>query len=120
LDLLLGNKMATYASLTQEQKDVLAAWERNTRGWFNTIARSLMEARALQAALDASGGPREIVTSLDVGEEVPNSSGIAGAQNLTKQELAALVALIDGFITDFDVDAVRQNIAKAAGPTAGL
>ena len=113
--------MASYDSLTQEQKDVLGAFERNMRGWFNTIARSLHEARSLQAAANASGGPREIVVSLlsnDV--EVPNSSGIAGAQNLTKQELAALVALMDGFVTDFDTDTVRQNIAKAAGPTAGL
>ncbi len=112
--------MATYDSLTPEQKDVLGAWERNTRGWFNTIARSLMEARSLQAALNASGGPRAIITSLDNGEEVPNSSGIAGAQKLTKQEWAALVAILDGFISDIDTTAVRQNIAKAAGPTAGL
>ena len=76
--------MATYASLTQEEKDILSAWERNTRGFFNTIARSLIEARALQAALDASGGPREIITALDPTEEVPNSSGISGAQSLNR------------------------------------
>lgn len=112
--------MATYDSLSQADKDILAAWERNTRGWFNTAARLLQEARALQAALDATGGPREIITSLDNGEDVPNSSGIAGAHPLTKQEWSALVAVFDGYITDTDTAAVRQLFAKAAGPTAGL
>jgi hypothetical protein len=112
--------MATYNSLTQPEKDILSAWERNTRGWFNTAASLLQQARALQAALDTSGGPRDLITSLDNGEEVPNSSGIAGAHPLTKQEWASLVAVFDGYITDVDTPAVRQLMAKAAGPVAGL
>ncbi len=112
--------MATYDSLSQEDKDILGAWERNTRGWFNTAASLLQQARALQSALDASGGPRDLITSLDNGEEVPNSSGIAGAHPLTKQEWAQLVAVFDGYLTDMDTTAVRQLIAKASGPLAGL
>ena len=48
--------MATYAELTQEQKDQLAALERNTRGWLNSLAALLAQARALDAAWSASGG----------------------------------------------------------------
>jgi hypothetical protein len=112
--------MGLYVDLTQEEKDILSAWERNTRGWFNSAANMLQQARALQASLDASGGPRDIITALDNGEEVPNSSGLAGAHKLTKQEWASLVAVLDAYITDTDTTAVRQLFAKAAGPTAGL
>ena len=112
--------MATYAELTAEQKSILAAWERNLRGWTNTAARLLAEARALQAAADASNGPRDIVTSLDAAEEIPNSSGIAGAHDLTRAEMAAIFTILDNYITAHDTDAVRRNFAKASGPTAGL
>ena len=112
--------MATYASLTDEQKQILAAFERNARGWINSYASLLAQARALIAAADASGGPRDIVTSLDNGEVVPNSSGIAGAHDLTKQELAAVVGFFDEIILNSDNDADRQLFAKASGPTAGL
>jgi hypothetical protein len=113
--------MATYAELTQEQKDQLAALERNTRGWLNSLAALLAQARALDAAWSASNGGDAILASLNIGEVVPNSSGIAGAQNLTKEEWNTMrtVGLTD-FLTSYDTDAVRRVIAKAAGPTAGL
>ncbi len=112
--------MATYASLTQEQKDILGAWERNARGWINTYARLLIEARALVASADASGGARDIVTSLDPGELVPNSSGIAGAHSLTKAEMATMIGFVDEVIANSDNAADRQAFAKAAGTIPGL
>ena len=113
--------MATYDSLTQDQKDQLAALERNTRGWLNGLARLLVEARALDAAWAASNGGDAIVAGLDVGAVVPNSSGIAGAQNLTKEEWVQMrTAGLGDFLTAYDTDAVRRVIAKAAGPTAGI
>ena len=113
--------MATYNSLTQDKKDLLAAWERNTRGWVNGLARLLVEARALDAALNASNGPGAILDSLGASEVVPNSSGIAGAQNLTKTEWDTLrTAGLADFLSNYDTTGVRQVFAKAAGPTAGL
>lgn len=112
--------MATYDSLTADEKQILSAWERNQRGWFNTVARTLMEARALTAAIDASGGPRDLITSLDADEVIPNSGGLAGAHSLTKQEWSSLVAVMDAFVLANDTPAVRELFAKAAGPTAGL
>ncbi len=114
--------MATYASLTTEEKEILAAWERNCRGWVNTaISRSIIEARALKASLDASGGAGDLLDSLDAGEIIPNSSGIAGAHDLTKEEWAVLrSAGINDYLTAYDTVAVRQVAAKAAGPLAGL
>lgn len=112
--------MALYADLNDEEKNVLGTWERNMRGWANSAARLLVEARALQAAADASGGPRNIVTGLDNGAEIPNTGGLAGAQNMTKAEWAAVFAILDAYITAHDTAVVRQNFAKAAGPLAGL
>ena len=113
--------MATYAPLTQDEKDLLAAWERNTRGWLNSLSTAIAQARALDASLEASNGPGAILDSLDVGEIVPNSSGIAGAQNLTKEEWAVMrQAGLQDFLLAYDTDAVRRVLAKAAGPTAGL
>ena len=114
--------MATYASLSQADKDILAAWERNLRGWINNnISRGIIQARALKASLDAAGGAGDILDSLDVGETVPNSSGIAGAHDMTKAEWATLrSAGLNAFLTSYDTTAVRALAAKAAGPTAGL
>jgi hypothetical protein len=112
--------MGLYVDLTAEEKSIIGAWERNARGGFNSIARLVNEFRALQAALDASNGPRDIITGLDAGEEIPNTSGLAGAHDMTKAEWSSLVALLDGFLTTYDTAANRQLYAKASGPTAGL
>jgi hypothetical protein len=113
--------MATYDSLTPEQKQLLAVWERNTRGWANSLSRLLAEARALDAALQASNGPGAILDTLDPAEVVPNSGNIAGAQNLSKLEWDTLRnAGLQDFLLAYDTPAVRRVLAKAAGPTAGL
>lgn len=112
--------MALYNDLTPEQQAILSAWERNARGFFNQLASLIVAGRAIQAAANASNGPRDIVTSLDAGQEIPNSSGLAGAHDMTKAEWAALISVLDNFLTTHDTDAVRQLNAKAAGPTAGL
>ena len=113
--------MATYASLTAAEKSIVEAWDRNNRGWLNSLATLLIQARALKASADASGGAGEILATLDAGEIVPNSGGIAGAQDLTKEVIAALrTAGLDDFVTKYDTATIREYIAKAAGPTAGL
>ena len=75
----------------------------------------------MKASLDASGGAGDILDSLDAGEIVPNSSGIAGAHDLTKEDWATLRTVgLGGFLTTYDTAGVRELAAKAAGPTAGL
>lgn len=112
--------MALYADITPEQRAIIEAWERNTRGALNTLARLINEFRQLRAAADASGGPREIVTSLDVGQEVPNTSGLAGAHNLSKAEWASLLGVIDDVLLNYDTAAIRQILSKSSGVNAGL
>ena len=113
--------MATYDSLTNEQKDVLGEWDKQHRAFLGQLAKLIAVARALDAAAEASGGADSIVASLDAGQIVPNSSGFAGAQNLTKEELQAIRAAgLADFLLTYDTDAVRRVIAKAKGPTAGV
>ena len=110
-----------YADLPQADKDLLAAWERQFRAFIGeTISRGIITARALDAARTASGGVDDILASLDVGEVIPNSGGLAGAQDLDTAEMGALINGLASFLTSYDTLAVRQNAAKAAGPTAGL
>ncbi|RLB62488.1 MAG: hypothetical protein DRH08_12375 [Deltaproteobacteria bacterium] len=113
--------MATYDSLTAEEKVIVEAFERNFRGWINGLATTLIQARALDAAYDAGGGAGSIVATLDNGEDIPNTSGIAGAQPLEQNtDFAVLIAGLNAFLATYDTVATRQRMAQAAGPTAGL
>lgn len=113
--------MATYDSLTDDQKQILAAWERNMRAWINgIIAKGVSQGRVLDAAHDASDGAGDILALLDPGEIVPNSSGIAGSQDLDTTEWTTLIAGFKQFLLDYDTDSVLQQASKAAGPVAGL
>jgi len=113
--------MATYVSLTAEQKGIVEAHERNFRGWFNELARLIVSARALDASYNAGGGSGSILATLDPGEDVPNTGGIAGAQVLDfDTDFTTLVNGQSSFLTTYDTVGIRQAIAKAAGPTAGL
>lgn len=109
-----------YDDLPEGDKKLLAAIERNTRGWLNGLAALLAQARALDAAWSASGGADDLVASLDAAQVVPNSSGIGGAQDLTKEEWNTMrTSGLTDFLVKYDTDAVRRVLAKAAGPTAG-
>jgi len=111
--------MATYESLTPEQKAIATETQKQIRALHGQLARTLNQARSLQAAIDASGGLRDIVLSLDPTEVIPNTSGLAGSHDLSRGELSQLVGILDAFITTHDVDATRQLFAKAAGVNAG-
>jgi len=113
--------MATYASLSEEDKALVGAFERDFRGWFNDLARGIIAARALEAHYIAGGGPGSIIATLDTGEFIPNTGGLNGAQALEQDtDFAALISGMSTFLTTYDTIATRQRIAQAVGPTAGL
>ncbi len=113
--------MATYDSLTDDEKGILAEWEASVRGWTHgTIAKGIIEARALKASLDASGMSGEILDTLDASELVPNSTALAGASALTRAQWDTLRSAMNAFLTTYDTVATRQVLAKSAGPRAGL
>ena len=114
--------MVTFDELSPEDKAILSAFVRNFRGWVNShISRSIIEARALQAAASVTGGASAILATLDAGQVVADGAGIAGAHKLTKEEVEAFIAAgLDDFLLTYDTLAVRRLAAKIAGPTAGL
>jgi len=112
--------MGLYADLTAEQKGIVRESTNQLRALMGTLAQVIVQATTIQHAIDAADGLREIVTDLDNTETVPNESGLAGAHSLTRAEMAAIVALLDLYVTTFDTPANRQLMAQARGVLAGL
>jgi len=112
--------MATYASLSAEDKGIVEPFTNNFRAWVGGLARQVIQARALQASYQANNGTGAILATLDVGEKVPNTGGLPGAQALLDTDMAALIAGMDAFLTTYDTLGTRKRMAQAAGPLAGL
>lgn len=112
--------MGLYADLTDEQKAITRESTNQLRALLGEFARLIITSKALQIAIDAPDGLRDIVTALDNTEVVPNESGLAGAHSLTRAEMAAAVALMDLYVTTFDTTANRELMAQARGVLAGL
>lgn len=113
--------MATYASLTQEQKDTLAQHQTILRSTIGELARMLNHARIVDDFYNASASA--IIATLDPGELIPNPTGAGDAVALTESETITLESYLQAAldnassITDgFDATARRQLYSKAAGP----
>ena len=112
--------MATYASLTQEEKDLLKSYTNFIRAWAGEQARTNNHASASND--DWNAQISTIVNSLDPGEIIPNESGLDGAASLTKEEVISLTSHTENILTDmsthtsgFNTAALRQLWTKATG-----
>lgn len=76
--------MATYASLTTEQKDAVQSLVNGLRGADVAIQAVMRQAAVLGAAWN--GGISDLVNGLTDGEVIPNTSGLAGAQSVSKAD----------------------------------
>jgi NADP-dependent 3-hydroxy acid dehydrogenase YdfG len=107
--------MATYVSLTQEQKDQLHALLTQARAFAGTLARDMQDAQVLDDSWDATISA--IVTTLDPGEIIPNESGLAGASPITKEEFEQMMNTnIPNLLATYNTAGARQLYAKYAGP----
>lgn len=61
-----------------------------------------------------------IMTSIDAGAVIPNTSGLAGADDLTRTELVALYNLLNADRTTNDTAQNRAAMSKGAGINAML
>ncbi len=114
--------MATvaYASLTPEQQNILQDMINLCRAWAGEQARANNHADAINTTYNAQ--VVTILSSLNVGEVVPNTSGLAGAASLTKEQVTTLVSHVQNILADmsthtsgFNTSALRQVWATAAG-----
>ena len=107
--------MGTYASLTQEQKDALAFTTTQERAVYGAFARFLDDLDDLRIHYIAAG-VGAILAKLDAGAVVPNASGLAGSQAMTKEEWQQGATDMSSLLTLWWTEAKRQTYDKMAGP----
>lgn len=105
--------MATYDSLTADQKALLDEQVTQLRAYAGAANRLMKTAQNLADMFNVGGSA--IITILDVGATVPNRSGFAGTQALTKEDLESLVTDIDTALNFFSSQTKRELQIKAAG-----
>lgn len=103
----------TYDELTNEQKSVLQDWLNVLRALAGEQARTNNHAAAVDVAYGSQ--IQDILTALDAGEVLPNTSGLAGAQGLPKEEVISVVAHFQGIRTNYDTTGHRQLWTKLCG-----
>lgn len=110
-----------YVDLTQEQKDAVQALCGTVRPLAGELARVLEKFQAAVAYY--TGNVETILGELQSSDEIPNATGLTGAQSLTKSELANLVgyliaasATADGSSGSYNTNYHRALYAKACGP----
>lgn len=86
-----------YADLTTEQKATLDSWLNNVRGICGEMARVGNHCAAADTAYWAQISA--ILAGLADSDLVPNASGLAGAQSLTKAQIVTLVSHIEAVNT---------------------
>ena len=112
--------MATYDSLSNSDKNVLQNMTNMCRAWCGEQARSNNHADVINT--DYNAQTSAIISSLDAEEVIPNTSGLAGANNLTKEELITLVSHMQNILSNmsshtggFNTTSLRQTWTKAVG-----
>jgi len=110
-----------YADLTTEQKDSVDALGVLVRALSGELARLLEKFQAAVAYY--TGNVETILGTLDGSDVIPNTSGLTGAQSMTKTELVALLgymialsATAEGASGSANTDYHRALYAKACGP----
>ena len=110
-----------YNDLTAEQKQSVQAMCQLVRPLSGELGRLLEKFQAVVAYY--SGNVESILAALQASDVVPNESGLAGAQNMTKEQLVNLVgyfitlcATPDGSSGSYNTNYHRALYAKACGP----
>jgi hypothetical protein len=94
--------MATYESLTTEQKAILASYDSFLRSIFVALARVFRDSNALIQNQFYTANVAPILASLDAGEMIPNSTGLANAQPLSVAQFNTLQAIGQGLLTEYE------------------
>jgi len=108
--------MATYDSLTPEEKETVALGDKWVRGAMVLLVNFVRDAQFSlnQQHWDDEVAP--ILATLDVNEVVPQASGHAGASDLTAAELSAIEVWLGSIAADMDTNLAL--VLKAVGVNA--
>jgi len=105
--------MATYASLSDSDKSVV----QNTIQLIRSVSGSTGRAFNTMQAIADDTNAIALITSIDAGETIPNQSGLAGADDMTRAELVAVWTTLNAMKTTYDTPTNRAAWSKACGAT---
>jgi len=106
--------MATWAELTQEQRDVYLAWENDLRAISGELQRLCNKAAALDARYVSQ--IQSVLVSLNNNTVVPKTTGLAGASSLDSDaEAVTLHSHLQTLLSTLNTSGHQQMRAKAAG-----
>ena len=108
--------MALYSELSASDKAVVQNVVNMIRSTIGEKARGWNHVKAIADDTNAVN----LVLSIDAGDTIPNTSGLAGADDLTRTEVVTLYNLINADRTTNDTAQNRAAMSKAAGINALL
>ena len=108
--------MVAYADLSASDKAVVDNTVNLIRAGAGEIVRVYNHLIAIANDTNAVA----LVTSIDPGEVIPNTSGLAGADDMTRSEVVSLFSGMDAIRQANDDATFRAAASKAAGINALL
>jgi hypothetical protein len=103
--------MAVYSELSPVDQAIVDNVSREIRTAIANKAKGWNLTKAIADDTNAIN----IVMSIDAGAVIPNKTGMAGADDLTRTELVALYTLLNTDRTNNDTVPNRNAMSKAAG-----
>lgn len=108
--------MAAYNSLSDSDKAVVQNTVNLIRGASAEMAAIWNRLKGIADDTNAT----ELVASIDALDTIPNTSGLAGADDMTRTEVVTLWMLLNSIRTTNDTTGNRASMSKAAGVNAIL
>lgn len=110
-----------YSELTAEQKDEIQGLMNLARPLAGELARLLEKFQGVVSGY--VGNTEDLIGLLDAGELIPNTTGLSGAEALTKEEAQNLIGYLivasntgDGVTGSYNSNYHRGLYSKAVGP----
>lgn len=108
--------MALYSELSTVDKSIVQNAVNMIRASIGEKAKGWNRVKAIADDTNAVN----LILSIDVGDTIPNTSGLAGADDLTRAEIVALYNLLNNDRTTNDTAPNRAAMSKGAGINALL
>lgn len=105
--------MATFDELTQAQRVTISDYQVMLRSVSGELARVMNHMAALNTAWNAQVSAT--VALLTNGALTTDASGLAGAAQLSKEEVTNITSYCQGILTSYNTAAHREVISKACG-----
>ena len=106
--------MPVYDRLSATDKDVVNAHNNTLRSWAGDLAKLMQRGLVLEDNWDAQVSA--IIASLDAASTVPDSGGLSGAADITKEEFQSIMSSLSAILASYNTAGARELYVKLAGP----